>query len=94
MTENRLKIPQLACGCRVQQRSEDETVLLVPEGMLRLKGAAVEILNLVDGERTEAQIIDLLKAQYPLEAHHQIEAEVESFLAGLHTRSVLLFKET
>jgi len=92
MTQDRPRIPQLTRGCRVQQRSENETVLLVPEGLLRLKGSAVEILNLVDGERSATQIIDLLKAQYPLEAHSQIEAEVESFLASLHTRSVLLFK--
>lgn len=93
MTEEQRKIPQLARGCRVQQRSEDETVLLVPEGILRLKGAAAEILGLVDGERAVIEIIELLRTQYPPEAHHQIEPEVESFLASLHTRSVLLFKE-
>jgi coenzyme PQQ biosynthesis protein PqqD len=91
MTSN--SIPQLARGCRIQSRSEEEAVLLIPEGLLRLKGAAVEILALVDGSRTVATITSDLQQQYPPEAHAQIASEVESFLTGLHTRSVLLFKE-
>jgi pyrroloquinoline quinone biosynthesis protein D len=68
-------------------------VLLVPEGMLRLKGAGAEILALVDGERTVAQIVDALQSQYPPEAHAQIATEVASFLASLNQRSLLLFKK-
>lgn len=86
------QVPRLARGCRVQARSEEETVLLVPEGLLRLKGAGAEILALVDGERTVAQIIEMLQAQYPAEAHAQIAAEVVSFLANLNQRSVLLLQ--
>lgn len=86
-------IPQLARGCRVQSRNEEETVLLIPEGLLRLKGAAAEILALVDGKRTVAEVTTTLQAQYPPEAHEQISAEVDSFLTSLHNRSVLLFKE-
>jgi pyrroloquinoline quinone biosynthesis protein D len=86
-------VPQLARGCRVQSRSEDEAVLLVPEGLLRLKGSAVEILGLVDGVRKVSEITATLQLQYPPEAHEQIAAEVNSFLRSLHGRSVLLFKE-
>jgi len=86
-------IPQLARGCRVQSRNEDETVLLIPEGLLRLKGAAAEILALVDGSRTVAQITTDLQSQYPAEAHAQIGTEVDNFLRSLHNRSVLLFRE-
>lgn len=86
-------IPQLARGCRIQSRNEDEAVLLIPEGLLRLKGAAAEILGLVDGIRTVERITLDLQAQYPPEAHAQIALEVESFLSSLHGRSVLLFKE-
>jgi pyrroloquinoline quinone biosynthesis protein D len=92
-TEQHNSVPQLARGCRVQSRNEDETVLLIPEGLLRLKGAATEILALVDGKRTVAEITTALQAQYPPEAHEQIAAEVGSFLRSLHNRSVLLFKE-
>ncbi len=90
---NQNVIPQLARGCRVQSRTDEETVLLIPEGLLRLKGAAAEILAFVDGTRTVPQITEALQAQYPPEAHEQIAAEVDSFLRSLHNRSVLLFKE-
>ena len=86
-------IPQLARGCRIQTRSEEETVLLLPEGLLRLKGAAAEILSFVDGERSVAQIVDLLQQHYPPEAHSQIAGEVEAFLSSLHTRSLLVFNQ-
>jgi pyrroloquinoline quinone biosynthesis protein D len=92
-TEQPNSIPQLARGCRVQSRNEEETVLLIPEGLLRLKGAAADILALVDGKRTAAEITAALHAQYPPEAHEQIAAEVDTFLRSLHNRSVLLFKE-
>lgn len=92
MIEDLQQVPQLARGCRVQKRSDEETVLLIPEGLLRLKGAGAEILGLVDGERTVEQILESLQSQYPLEAHAQIAAEVVSFLASLNQRSVLLFK--
>ena len=86
------QILELARGCRVQARSEDETVLVVPEGLLRLKGAGAEILSLVDGNRTVAQIIERLQTQYPPGAHARIAAETTSFLAGLEQRSVLRIK--
>jgi pyrroloquinoline quinone biosynthesis protein D len=93
MNDTSNKAPQLARGCRVQSRSADETVLLIPEGLLRLKGSAAEILALVDGQRTIGQINTALQADYPPEAHAQIAKEVDDFLRSLHERSVLLFKE-
>lgn len=93
MTAKSNKIPQLAHGCRVQSRNAEETVLLVPEGLLRLKGAAAEILALVDGVRTVEQIIAALQEQYPPEVHIQIADEVYGFLSSLNARSVLIFKE-
>lgn len=92
MTEDLLRIPYLARGCRVQTKSEDETVLLVPEGLLRLKGSGAEVLALVDGVRSVNQIVTTLQSQYPLEAHVQIATEAADFLTSLNKRSVLLFK--
>lgn len=40
-------------------------VLLYPEGMIKLNGPAGEILSLVNGERSVADIIDQLNAKYP-----------------------------
>ncbi len=40
-------------------------VILFPEGMVKLNGGAGEVLNLVDGKRTVADIITELKAKFP-----------------------------
>jgi coenzyme PQQ biosynthesis protein PqqD len=42
------------------RRRGDEVLLLAPERGLRLRGSAAEILALVDGERTVAEIVDQL----------------------------------
>jgi pyrroloquinoline quinone biosynthesis protein D len=84
-------IPQLAPGCRVRNMNEEGAVLLVPEGMLKLQGSAVEILSLVDGQRSIGQIVSELCAQYGPEATEQIASEVHTFLGRLHARSVLSF---
>jgi hypothetical protein len=39
------RVPCLAVGCRIRALSAEETMLLVPEGALRLKGAASEIIG-------------------------------------------------
>ena len=40
-------------------------VILFPEGMVKLNGGAGEVLNLVDGKRTVADIVTELKAKFP-----------------------------
>lgn len=39
-------------------------VILFPEGMVKLNGGAGEVLNLVDGKRTVAEIVTELKAKF------------------------------
>jgi pyrroloquinoline quinone biosynthesis protein D len=39
-------------------------VILFPEGMVKLNGGAGEVLNLVDGKRTVADIVTALKAKF------------------------------
>jgi pyrroloquinoline quinone biosynthesis protein D len=40
-------------------------VILFPEGMVKLNGGAGEVLNLVDGKRTVADIVTELKVKFP-----------------------------
>ena len=40
-------------------------VILFPEGMVKLNGGAGEVLNLVDGKRTVADIVTELQAKFP-----------------------------
>jgi pyrroloquinoline quinone biosynthesis protein D len=39
-------------------------VILFPEGMVKLNSGAGEVLNLVDGQRTVAEIVTELKAKF------------------------------
>lgn len=40
-------------------------VILFPEGMVKLNGGAGEVLNQVDGKRTVADVVYVLKAKFP-----------------------------
>jgi pyrroloquinoline quinone biosynthesis protein D len=86
-------VPRLAAGCRVRHVSSEEAMLLVPEGALRLKGAASEIIGLIDGQRSVAAIIALLQHKHATAESSQIAAEVTHFLDKLHARSILLYKD-
>jgi pyrroloquinoline quinone biosynthesis protein D len=39
-------------------------VILFPEGMVKLNGGAGEVLNQIDGQRTVADIVTILKAKF------------------------------
>ncbi len=53
-------------GYRLQwEAAQDCHVILYPEGMAKLNETAAMILELVDGERTAAQIIALLNQRFP-----------------------------
>jgi coenzyme PQQ biosynthesis protein PqqD len=67
-------------------------MLLVPEGALRLKGAASEIIGFIDGERTVDAITLHLQQSHADADAKQIDAEVKQFIERLHKRSVLLFR--
>ncbi|UTW04021.1 pyrroloquinoline quinone biosynthesis peptide chaperone PqqD [Amphritea atlantica] len=47
------------------EKAQDSYVLLYPEGMVKLNGPAGEVLALVDGQRTAADIIQTLQAKFP-----------------------------
>jgi pyrroloquinoline quinone biosynthesis protein D len=87
------RVPRLAVGCRVRTLSADEAMLLVPEGALRLKGAASEIISLIDGHRSVDAITVLLQQRHVSSEASRIAVEVKQFIEKLHTRSVLLYKD-
>jgi pyrroloquinoline quinone biosynthesis protein D len=87
------RVPRLAIGCRVRTLSADEAMLLVPEGALRLKGAASEIISLIDGHRSVDAVATLLQEKHPVSEAPRIAIEVKQFIEKLHARSVLLYKE-
>ena len=84
--------PRLGIGCRVRKDESGDRILLLPEGILRLKGTAAEIIRLCDGEHTFADILQAMQAQYPSSDAKQIEQETESFLNRLLERRAVDFQ--
>ncbi|OPX54456.1 pyrroloquinoline quinone biosynthesis protein D [Oceanospirillum multiglobuliferum] len=86
MTENSIltQIPILNRLFRFQwEPSSHRHVLLYPEGMVQLNESAGAILTHVDGERSIAQIIEALQAQFP-EADDSLIQDVIDFFTEAH----------
>ena len=80
---------RLALGCRLSAGEAREDMLLIPEGVMRLKGPARTILELCDGKRALGEIIEELRHRYPWEDAARIETEAVAFLVRLRDRGVL-----
>jgi pyrroloquinoline quinone biosynthesis protein D len=73
--------PRLARGCRFG----NDGTLLVPEGVLRLKGAGAEILRRCDGQRTFGEIVQELRSQF----NGMVETDVQEFLGKLRGKGIV-----
>ncbi|HEY3730003.1 MAG TPA: pyrroloquinoline quinone biosynthesis peptide chaperone PqqD [Steroidobacteraceae bacterium] len=75
---SRAAFPRIAPLYRFQwEAAQNGYVLLFPEGMVQLNGAAGEILRRCDGQRSAADIIADLKKAFQSE---EIDADVVAFL--------------
>jgi len=81
-------IPRLAAGCR-WGGSEEEPVVLFPEGAIRVQGSGLLILQLCDGERSLADVVKELESQYILAQPGKIRADVTAFLEQLHEKRIV-----
>ena len=88
-TINSSSQPRLAAGCRLRELDGEPSTVLLPEGILRLKGTGPEILRRCDGRRTFAEIVAEMQAQYGSADPRQIERDVEGFLNRLQQRRVI-----
>jgi pyrroloquinoline quinone biosynthesis protein D len=86
---NAAAVPRFARGVRLRF---DETraawVVLAPERLFVPDEHAVEVLKLVDGERSAAAIIDALAARFAA-PRAEIEGDVLELLGDLAERGVL-----
>jgi coenzyme PQQ biosynthesis protein PqqD len=81
-------VPQLARGCRLSAAGD---VLLVPEGAIRLHGAARHILKCCDGQRSFRDIVAALQRQFTGGDRTRIEQDTAAFLERLYDRRVVNF---
>jgi pyrroloquinoline quinone biosynthesis protein D len=80
--------PMLASGCR-WGGSQEEPVLLFPEGAIKVKGTGLAILGLCDGQRTFSEILVELQRQYLGADAQRIRQEAERFLEQLQEKRIL-----
>ena len=75
--------PKLARHVRLSyDRTRERHVLLHPETVVMLNPTGADILELCDGERTVAEIVEVLHARYD----RVVDDEVAGFLARLLAR--------
>ncbi len=75
--------PRLAAGCRwgaESKPSSEERVILFPEGAIKLQGTGRQILERCDGQRTFAQIIAELQAEFSVADPAKIRSDIGLFL--------------
>jgi coenzyme PQQ biosynthesis protein PqqD len=80
--------PALAVGCR-WGGSQEEPVLLYPEGAIKVKGSGLAILLLCDGQRTFSEILAELQCQYVGADAEKIRDEARGFLEQLHGKRIV-----
>lgn len=71
---------RLARGVRFRRLPDGAGVLLVPEGVVNLTESAAAIAELIDGERSSADIAEALTQTYDA-PHETIASDVEDLLA-------------
>ena len=80
--------PALAVGCR-WGGSQEDPMLLFPEGAIKVQGTGLAILALCDGQRTFADIVGELQRQYLGADPKRIREDADKFLEQLHEKRVL-----
>jgi pyrroloquinoline quinone biosynthesis protein D len=85
--------PRLATGCRWGPErkigSEEDRVILFPEGAIKLQGTGRQVLEKCDGQRTFAQIISELQAQFGDADPAKIRADISQFLEQLRHKRIV-----
>jgi pyrroloquinoline quinone biosynthesis protein D len=80
--------PRLAAGCR-WGGTEQDRVILFPEGAIKLQGTGRLVLERCDGQRTFGQIIAELKTQFADANAATIRADISQFLEQLRHKRIV-----
>ena len=80
--------PHFAAGCR-WGGSEQERVVLFPEGAIRVEGTGRRILEACDGKRTLREIVEELQVLYGKSDPTRIREDIVSFLESLRAKRII-----
>ena len=80
--------PRLAAGCR-WGGSEEERMILFPEGAIKLQGTGRKVLERCDGEHTFGQIIAELQDEFSVANPEKIRTDISQFLEQLRHKRIV-----
>jgi pyrroloquinoline quinone biosynthesis protein D len=85
--------PRLATGCRwgagKTRGTEENRVILYPEGAIKLQGTGLQVLERCDGKRTFGEIIAELQAQFGSSDPAKIRSDISLFLEQLQKKRIV-----
>ena len=81
--------PRLAAGCRWGGGTEQDRVILYPEGAIKLQGTGRQVLERCDGNRTFGEIIQELQKEFGKSDPEKIRADIATFLEQLQKRRIV-----
>jgi len=80
--------PRLAAGCR-WGGTEENRVILFPEGAIKLQGTGRQVLERCDGTRTFGEIIAELQRQFKDADPAKIRSDISQFLEQLRQKRIV-----
>jgi pyrroloquinoline quinone biosynthesis protein D len=80
--------PRLAAGCR-WGGTEENRVILFPEGAIKLQGTGRQVLERCDGRRTFGEIIAELQKEFGTTDPEKIRADIGTFLEQLQKKRIV-----
>jgi pyrroloquinoline quinone biosynthesis protein D len=86
------KRPRLGPGCRLNDKSQPERMLLMPERALRLNGPSLAIIERCDGQHSVRQIISELQTLYRKANPQKVESDILEYLKRLEEQRALEFE--
>lgn len=81
-------VPRLAAGCR-WGGTEQDRVILFPEGAIKLQGTGRQVLERCDGARTFGEIIAELQNEFGKTDPEKIRADIGIFLEQLQRKRIV-----
>jgi len=80
--------PRLAAGCR-WGGTEENRVILFPEGAIKLQGTGRQVLERCDGQRTFGEIITELQTEFDKTDPEKIRSDIGIFLEQLQKKRIV-----
>jgi len=80
--------PRLAAGCR-WGGTEENRVVLFPEGAIKLQGTGRQVLERCDGQRTFGDIITELQKEFGTTDPEKIRTDIGTFLEQLQRKRIV-----